>query len=167
MKKEPNDDRSTVWIWRHDVTYLGDKIITGGIVQQYFSIGGDDSRERVSLMDVQYVLKRRLNPMFSIGMTPNMQWDQVTGKVTMPVGIGFDTMTMAFGKMPLRVSAEIQYYVSHGHNRPFDPEWNFQLSFVPIIPAPGWASKPLFGSGRCRHGTSCCHSCQRRFCQRL
>ena len=73
--------------------YLGDKVITGGIMQQYFSIDSRQDRQRVSYMDLQYVFRYRLNPMFSIGFAPNMKWDQVTGKVTMPVGFGFDTMT--------------------------------------------------------------------------
>ena len=59
--------------------------------------------------------------MFGIGFAPNMQWDQVTGKVTMPVGFGFDTMTMAGCGMPMRWGAEIQYFASHtgGPNRAF------------------------------------------------
>ncbi len=126
--------------------YLGDKIIAGGILQQYYSIGGSDSRSRVSLMDFQYVFRYRFTPLTSIGFAPNMQWDQVTGKVTMPIGIGIDTMAFA-GKMPLRMGAELQYYASHehGNNRPFDPEWQFRMYFVPIIQAPEWAKKPLFG----------------------
>ena len=65
--------------------YLGEKVITGGIMQQYFSIDSRLDRQRVSYMDLQYVFRYRLNPMFSIGFAPNMKWDQVTGRVTMPV----------------------------------------------------------------------------------
>ena len=132
--------------------YLGDKVITGGIMQQYFSID-DNSRTRVSLMDVQYVFRYRLNPMFSVGFAPNMQWDQVTGKVTMPVGIGFDTMTMTRSKLPIRWGAELQYFASHeSGNRPFDPEWSFRLYVSPIIKAPDCATRGLFGSDcRRRH----------------
>jgi hypothetical protein len=131
--------------------YLGDKVITGGIMQQYFSIDSRQDRQRVSYMDLQYVFRYRLNPMFSVGFAPNMKWDQVTGKVTMPVGLGFDTMTMAFGKMPIRWGAELQYFASHndGVSRPFDPEWNFRLYVSPIIKAPAWATRGLFGSGCC------------------
>ena len=132
--------------------YLGDRIITGAIVQQYYSIAGPQGRDRVSLMDIQYVFRLRLNPMFSIGFAPNVKWDQVTDKVTVPVGIGFDVMTMAFGKKPLRVGAELQYYASHeSPTRQFDPEWQFRLYFVPIIQAPEWAKKPMFGGDSCRY----------------
>ena len=134
--------------------YLGDMIITGAILQQYFSIDSS-SRTRVSLMDLQYVFRYRLNPMFSIGFAPNMQWDQVTGKVTLPVGFGFDTMTMARCKMPIRWGAELQYFVTH-EGRAFDPEWNFRLYMSPIIQAPDWATRGLFGSG-CNQ---CCRNCR-------
>jgi hypothetical protein len=130
--------------------YLGDKVITGAIIQQYWSID-TSSRTRVSLMDIQYVFRYRLNPMFSVGFAPNIQWDQVTGLVTVPVGVGFDTMTMAFGKMPIRFGAELQYYASHDESpsRAFDPEWNFRLYVSPIIMAPDWATRGIFGGGRC------------------
>lgn len=139
--------------------YLGDQIITGAIVQQYYSIAGPDSRDRVSLMDVQYIFRYRLNPMFSIGMAPNMRWDQVTNKVTMPIAFGFDTMTMTKSKMPIRWGAELQYFASHeSPTRQFDPEWNFRLYMSPIIQAPDWATRGLCGSSRkCRCGQRRCH----------
>ena len=133
--------------------YLGDKVITGAIMQQYFSIDDREHRTRVSMMDVQYVFRYRLNPTFGIGFAPNMQWDQVTGKVTMPIGIGFDSMIMTNSKMPMRWGAELQYFASHtgGANRAFDPEWNFRLYVSPIIKAPQWATRGLFGGGHCCH----------------
>ena len=142
--------------------YLGDNVITGGIMQQYFSIDNRLDRPRVSLMDLQYVFRYRLNPMFSIGFAPNIQWDQVTEKVTVPVGFGFDTMTMTKSGMPIRWGAELQYYASHeSPTRPFDPEWNFRLYISPFIQAPEWATRGLFGSGsgHCRRcGRHCrCH----------
>ena len=143
--------------------YLGDKVITGAIVQQYFSIDKRIDRDRVSLMDVQYIFRYRLNPMFSVGFAPNMPWDQVTNQVTMPVGIGFDTMTMTQSKMPIRWGAELQYFASHhgGPSRLFDPEWNFRLYVSPIIQAPDWAKRGLFGGGCCSN-----HSCGHRRCYR-
>jgi|GEM_PF-3634919 len=127
--------------------------------------GNSTTRARVSLMDLQYVFRYRLNPMFSVGFAPNMQWDQVTGVVTMPVGFGFDTMTMVGGKMPIRWGAELQYFASHedSANRVFDPEWNFRLYVSPIIKAPEWATQGLFGGGskNC-HCNRCgrCRSCR-------
>jgi hypothetical protein len=129
--------------------YLGDKVITGGIMQQYWSIDNRSNRSRVSYMDLQYVFRYRLNPMFGIGFAPNMKWDQVTGKVTMPIGFGFDTMTMAGCGMPMRWGAELQYFASHEGRTGLDPEWNFRLYVSPIIKAPDWATRGLFGGGCC------------------
>ena len=123
--------------------YLGDKIIAGGIMQQYWSIDNRSDRARVSLLDLQYVFRYRLNPMFSVGFTPNVQWDQVTNQVTVPVGFGFDTMTFAGCGMPIRWGAELQYFASHERQRSFDPEWNFRLYVSPIIKAPEWATRGL------------------------
>ncbi len=132
--------------------YLGDKVITGGIMQQYFSIDNRGSRDRVSLMDLQYIFRYRLNPTFSVGFSPNIQWDQVTEKVTVPVGLGFDVLTMTKKKTPIRWGAELQYYASHeSGNRNFDPEWNFRMYFSPIIKAPEWATRGMCGSrSHCR-----------------
>jgi hypothetical protein len=133
--------------------YLGDKIITGGVMQQYWSYAGPTTREDVSFMDFQWIYRYRLNPMFSIGGSPNIKWDQITGKWTVPIGFGFDSMTMWQGK-PARFGAELQYFASHSNNRPFDPEWNIRLYFSPIIQAPDWAKRGILGSKRRR-----CNSC--------
>jgi hypothetical protein len=136
--------------------YLGDKVITGGIMQQYFSIDNRGSRDRVSLMDLQYIFRYRLNPTFSVGFSPNIQWDQVTEKVTVPVGLGFDVLTMTKKKTPIRWGAELQYFASHeSGNRPFDPEWNFRLYVSPIIKAPEWATRGLFGGCSCNRCNRC------------
>ena len=143
--------------------YLGDRVITGGVIQQYFSIGGSSTRPRVSLMDIQYIWRYRLNPMFSVGFTPNIQWDQVTGTWTVPVGFGFDAMTFAFGKLPMRWGAELQYFPSHT-DRTFDPEWNFRMYVSPIIPSPDWAGQPLLGKHGRLFGNKCrgCNECCRK-----
>ena len=86
---------------------------------------------------------------------------QVTGKVTMPIGFGFDTMTMAGCGMPMRWGAELQYFASHEGRTGLDPEWNFRLYVSPIITAPKWATEGLFGGGcngcrSCGHRRCCC-----------
>lgn len=144
--------------------YLGDKVITGAVMQQYWSFAGDASRDRVSYMDTQVIYRYRLNPMFSIGGSPNIKWDQVTGKWTVPIGLGFDSMTMWQGK-PARFGAELQYYVSHTGgssptSRAFDPEWTFRLYFSPIIQAPEWAKKGILGKKKCRRGCHCRKCCR-------
>ena len=49
-----------------------------------------------------------------------------------------------FGKLPIRIGAEVQYYVHQPDD--FGPEWNIRFFFIPVVPAPEWAGKPLFGS---------------------
>jgi len=143
--------------------YLGDKVIAGLVAQQYWSYAGKSDRSRVSYMDLQYIFRYRLNPMFGVGFSPNIKWDQVTGKWTVPVGLGFDSMTMWQGK-PARFGAELQYYVSHTGgsspgSRAFDPEWNFRLYFSPIIQAPEWAKRGL-SKNKCRRGCRCRKCCR-------
>jgi hypothetical protein len=140
--------------------YMGEKWIIGGIMQQWWSIGGADSKPRVSLMDIQCPVRYRINPMTSLGMAPNIQWDQVTGKWTVPLGFGFDSTTMATGGKPLRYGAELYYYASHREND-FDPEWQFRMFFVPIIPSPEFAKNAIFGGNKCHNSRSCrCHRCR-------
>ncbi len=125
------------------VFYLGDKWILGGVWQNWFSFAGNGDRESVNLMDFQYVIQYRVTPTLQIGMTPNIQYDWAEHEWTVPVGFG-GSKTFMFGKLPIRIGAEAQYYVHQPDD--FGPEWNFRFFFIPVIPAPEWAGKPLFGS---------------------
>ena len=124
------------------VFYLGDKWILGGVWQNWFSFAGEGDRESVNLMDFQYVIQYRVTPTLQIGMTPNIQYDWADHEWTVPVGFG-GSKTFMFGKLPIRIGAEAQYYVHQPDD--FGPEWNFRFFFIPVIPAPEWAGKPLFG----------------------
>jgi hypothetical protein len=125
------------------VFYLGDKWIIGGVWQNWFSFCGDGDRDDVSRMDFQYIIKYRVTPTFSVGMSPNIanDWSSSDGW-SVPVGLGVD-YTFKIGKMPFKIFAEAQYYVTQPDG--FGPEWNFRVGITPVIPAPGWAQKPLFG----------------------
>ena len=137
------------------VANLGEKYVFGVVASQFWSIGGAASRNRVSFMDLQYIYKWRVNPVFNIGAAPNIKWNQVTGQWNVPIGLGFDVLTKV-GKSPVRFIAEAQYYLSQ-RDRPFDPEWNFRFGVVPIVQAPEWANRPLLGGcGRCGHCSNCC-----------
>lgn len=137
--------------------WLGEKWIFGAIAQQWWSIGGSSNRARVSLMDIQVPFRYRINPMTSLGAAPNLQWDQVSGKWTVPLGFGFDSTTMTRNKKPLRYGAELYYYASHRENS-FDPEWQFRILFVPIIQSPDWAQRGLFGG--CKKNCRCRKCCR-------
>ena len=122
--------------------YLGDKIIAGAILQNWFSFAGESDRASVNLMNLQYIAKYRVTPTMNVGMAPNILYDWDDEEWTIPVGLGIDK-TFKIGKMPLKIGFEMQYYVVQPDD--FGPVWNFRLIFTPVIPAPAWAKKPLFG----------------------
>jgi len=114
------------------------------VAQQWWSFAGDDDREDVSLMDLQYVARYRLTPTTNIGFGPNIRanWEAPSDKRwTVPVGIGADTL-VKLGPLPVKVGAEVYYYVERPDD--FGPEWQLRLMMVPVLPAPEWSRKPLF-----------------------
>jgi hypothetical protein len=120
--------------------YLGEKVIAGVIAQTWWKVAGDDDRDSVNLTDIQYILRYRLTPVLSIGMSPNVQYDWDEDELTFPIGLGLDVMTQV-GKMPLRLGFEVQYYLDSPDA--LGQEWNFRFYIIPILPAPEFASKPL------------------------
>ena len=122
--------------------YVGKKWIIGGVVQHWWSYAGKGDRDAVNLTDLQYVVRYRLTPETNIGFGPNIQYDWDNDELTLPVGLGGDTLIM-LGKLPVKVGAEFYYYVDKPDD--FGPEWTVRFLFVPIIPSPEWSKKPLFG----------------------
>ncbi|MEN8692894.1 MAG: hypothetical protein AB1Z20_22730 [Desulfobacterales bacterium] len=133
---------------------ITEKWIVGGVFQHWWSFAGDDyitintslgpasvERSDVNLTDFQYVIRYRLTPETNIGMGPNIQYNWETSELSLPVGMGFDTMAK-IGKLPVKIGAEAYYYVAKDDD--FGPEWQLRLFFVPVLPAPGWSQKPLF-----------------------
>lgn len=123
--------------------YIGEKWIIGGVVQHWWSYAGKGDRDAVNLTDLQYVVRYRLTPETNIGFGPNIQYDWDNDELTLPVGLGGDTLIM-LGKLPVKVGAEFYYYADKPDD--FGPEWTIRLLFVPVIPSPEWSKKPLFGS---------------------
>jgi hypothetical protein len=130
------------------------KWIVGGVFQHWWSFAGDDDltintslgpanveRPDVNLTDFQYVLRYRVTPETNIGMGPNIQYNWETDELSLPVGMGFDTM-IKIGKLPVKIGAEAYYYVAQDDD--FGPEWQLRLFFVPVLPSPKWSQKPLF-----------------------
>ncbi len=124
---------------------ITDKWIVGGIFQHWWSFAGDSGRSDVSLSDLQYILRYRLTPETNIGIAPNIRYDwerdDSDDRLTLPVGIGIDTM-VKLGPLPVKIGAEIYYYAV----KPDDvgPEWQLRLIFTPVVPSPGWSKKPIF-----------------------
>ncbi|MEN8757715.1 MAG: hypothetical protein ABF303_04565 [Desulfobacterales bacterium] len=133
---------------------ISEKWILGGVFQHWWSFAGDDDltintslgpatveRPDVNLTDFQYVLRYRVTPETNIGMGPNIQYNWETDELSLPVGMGFDTM-IKIGKLPVKIGAEAYYYVAQDDD--FGPEWQLRLFFVPVLPSPKWSQKPLF-----------------------
>jgi len=126
--------------------HMTDDWIIGGIFQHFWSFAGSDSRNDVSLTDFQYIIRYRINPETNIGIAPNIRYNWEADSddaLTLPVGIGADTL-IKIGPLPVKIGAEVYYYVEKPDA--FGPEWQLRLLFVPVIPSPAWAKKPIFGN---------------------
>ncbi|NPA29930.1 MAG: hypothetical protein GXO33_07095 [Epsilonproteobacteria bacterium] len=122
--------------------YISDKWIAGVLAQHWVSYSGQNDRDHVALTDVQYVLRYRLTPETNIGMSPNAQYNWVTDDLTLPVGLGFDTL-IKIGPLPVKIGMEAYKYVAYG-NDDLHNDWHIRIFFVPVLPSPAWSRKPLF-----------------------
>ena len=133
---------------------ITEKWIIGGVFQHWWSFAGDDDltvntsagpatidRPDVNLTDFQYILRYRYSDVTNIGVAPNVQYNWETDELSLPVGIGFDTL-VKIGKLPVKIGAEAYYYVQQDDD--FGPQWQLRLLFVPVLPSPKWSQKPLF-----------------------
>jgi hypothetical protein len=158
MLPTATDDQLGTGKWSAGPMALGvsitEKWIIGGVFQHWWSFAGDDhldvntssgsvrvERPEVNLTDFQYILRYRYSPLTNIGVAPNVQYNWETDELSLPVGIGFDTL-VKFGKLPVKIGAEAYYYVQQDDD--FGPQWGLRLLFVPVLPSPEWSRKPLF-----------------------
>jgi hypothetical protein len=126
-------------------TYIGEKWILGAIAQHWWSFAGDNDRNSVSLTDFQYIIRYRLTKETNIGMAPNVQynWDASSGeRLRLPVGIGADTLVY-LGPFPVKIGLEYHYYLEQPDA--YGPQHLLRFVFAPVVPAPAWSRKPLFG----------------------
>ena len=104
----------------------------GSLVQTYFSYAGDDDREDVRMMNIQYFVYYSVTDTMSIGAGPNIigNFEANTGdKWTFPVGIGINR-TFQIGKVPVRIGIEYHYSIV----RPESVGAQHDIRFM-IIPA--------------------------------
>ncbi len=133
---------------------ITDNWIFGGVAQHWWSFAGEDTinvktsqgkiqldRSDVNLTDFQYIIRYRYSALTNIGAAPNIKYNWETDEMSLPIGIGFDTM-MNIGKLPAKVGAEVYYYVKQDDD--FGPEWQLRVYFSPVIPSPNWTRNPLF-----------------------
>ncbi len=135
---------------------ISEKWVSGVVAQHWWSFAGDDEikydtdlgpvlaeRPDVNLTDMQVILRYRYSALTNIGMAPNWRYNWETDQLTLPLGIGFDTL-VKLGKVPAKVGLELYYYVEQDDD--FGPDWQVRLIFSPVLPAPGFSRQPLFGN---------------------
>ena len=135
---------------------ISEKWVNGLVLQHWWSVGGSDyldvqtdlgpvrvERPDVNLTDMQVVVRYRKNALTNIGAAPNWRYNWETDQWSIPLGIGFDTMTK-IGRLPAKIGLEGYYYVKQ--DDVFGPEWQLRFMFVPVIPAPASSRKPWFGN---------------------
>ncbi len=117
--------------------YLGEKWNFGALVQQYWDYASDEKdRDDVNLTNIQSIYYYSLDSTTSNGAGPNiiMNWEQDSDNfLTLPVGTGI-SKTLQFGKVPVRVGAEVHYSVI----RPDDEvgsDWNLRFYIIPAVPS--------------------------------
>jgi hypothetical protein len=74
-------------------------------------------------------------------MAPNWRYNWETSELSLPLGGGFDTL-VSLGRLPVKIGFEAYYYVEQDDR--YGPKWQIRFLFVPVIPAPKWAGRPLF-----------------------
>ncbi len=122
------------------LVYMGPKWKVGALVQNYFDYAGKNSRDDVSLMNLQYFVYYSLNETMSIGAGPNIlaNWNARAGdKWTVPLGIGINK-TIQFGKLPIRFGIEYHYNVVRPDS--VGADWDLRFMIIPAVPSAlfGW-----------------------------
>ncbi len=133
---------------------ITEKWIVGAVAQHWWSFSGSDSievettagpvrveRPDVNLTDIQPIVRYRLSAKTNIGMAPNWRYNHETSQLSLPIGIGFDTL-VTFGKLPVKIGLEAYYYVEKDDD--FGPDWQLRFLFVPVLPSPAWSRNPIF-----------------------
>lgn len=126
--------------------FIGRKFIIGGLMQNWFSVGGDSKRENVSFSWLNIFYFLNFDDGWQIGGTPiiTADWNADGGNQwTVPIGLGvYKTQVFDIGKgkkMPIKFGLEFQYMVVRPET--VGQEWNIRVTFAPILPSP-FASKP-------------------------
>ncbi|MCR9094450.1 MAG: hypothetical protein NXI30_09545 [bacterium] len=98
-------------------------------------------RPGVNLTDVQPVIRYRLSPKTNIGMAPNWRYNWKTEQLSLPIGIGGDSLFM-IGPLPVKLGVETYYYAVTDDD--FGPRWQVRFLIIPVFPSPEWSRKPIF-----------------------
>jgi len=124
--------------------HLGEKWMYGVVAQHFWSFAGDAHRNDINLTSLQPILRYALNQESGIGVMPNWNYNWETRRWTqLFVGLGYDAM-INLGPVPTQVGIEFHYNLAK--NDLLNPQWQVRLVFTPVVPAPAWAGRALFGN---------------------
>ncbi len=125
-----------------------------GGAQHWRSFAGEDTitvntslgqvqanRPDVSLTDVQPIIRYRVSNVTNIGLAPNWRYNWETEQLSLPLGLGGDTL-IKIGRLPVKIGLEAYYYAVQDDD--FGPIFQFRFLFIPVLPAPEWARNPIF-----------------------
>ena len=115
------------------VGYLGEHYIVGLFPQQWFSVGGNGSKQ-TSQMNLQYFAAYFLPHGWSVGSSPNVliNWYTSDGnKMTFPIGLNVSKV-QKIGILPVKFQLQGQYMPVNPSV--FGQRWNIQVAITPVIP---------------------------------
>jgi len=115
------------------VGYLGAHYIVGLFPQQWFSVGGNGSKQ-TSQMNLQYFASYFLPHGWSVGTSPNVliNWYTSDGnKVTFPIGLNVSKV-QKLGILPVKFQVQGQYMPVNPSV--FGQRWNIQVAITPVVP---------------------------------
>jgi len=115
---------------------MGRPWVYGFLFQHWNSFAGDDNRQDTSYTDFQYIVRYLLPKAWSVGAGPSITYNHEAesgDRLTVPIGLGV-TKTVRFGKMPVKLRAEVHYSVIRPDS--YGDAWNFRLQITPVIKSP-------------------------------
>ena len=89
----------------------------------------------MSQANIQYFIWRSFGDGWQVGTAPNITYNRKASGPDawqVPIGLGLQKV-YRFGKMPVRFTVEVQYFVKHTES--FGSRWNFRFAITPVIPA--------------------------------
>ena len=124
--------------------HLDDTWMYGVIAQQFWSFAGEARRNDINVTSLQPILRYALTGDSGIGVMPDWTYNWETRRWTqLFVGVGFDTM-VNLGPVPAQFGVELHYNLAR--NDVLNPQWQLRFVLTPVVPAPAWAGRGLFGS---------------------